>query len=390
MDINQQSLDLISDIYELALDQRSWTDVMDRSCVEAGAVAMNTLLVDHLHPEIQISATSSLFTEDDLQEFNQDHMEDESAAIMALSKYPAGAYMSDEQVFQDIGKTKAEISSTGWLRKKFGIDHRVAVRLNTGPAWLDCLTFHYAAERPFQTDQERARINILHPHFARVMEITRPFSLLRARFRAVLSVLDRFHIGTALLSEYGDVVISNYEARRIFSEGDGIKLTRDKKLSCHHSEDSDRLKLMISHVCGTSGAKANETGGLLSVARREGGDPYLVDVAPLKGTDELLESGFRGGLVLVTDPQNHQAISSDGLKMLYNLSDAEQAISALVIEGLKNNEIADSRNVSMDTIKSQLKSLYAKTGTSDRLQLLRLAQNINIPVDRAENEKKFS
>ena len=381
MDISQKNLDLISDIYEVALDNGAWRPVLDQLALETGAEGVSSLVVDHTIPEIRISATSACFSEQALQEYNRDHLENEASAIMALTKYPPGEFVSESQVLSDVGLTREELSTTQWLRDRFNIDFRVATRLNTSPAWLDCLTFHYATERPYIRESEKEVIGLYRQHFGRVVEITRPFSLLQSRFRAVLSVLDRFHIGTFILSEKGNIVVCNREAERILELDDGLIRMRDQRLSCRDEQDRLNLSEVIENVCKTAKAQEHDKGRLMTVSRRSAEDPFLVDVAPLRGSDSILENGFRGALVMVSDPANHQQVSADGLRLLYGLSEAEEAICRMVIEGLRNDEIAESRNVTLDTVKTQLKSLYAKTRTNHRVDLLRLAQNVNIPVD---------
>jgi DNA-binding NarL/FixJ family response regulator len=44
-------------------------------------------------------------------------------------------------------------------------------------------------------------------------------------------------------------------------------------------------------------------------------------------------------------------------------------IVALLVEGLKNRDIADRLNTSEQVIKNRLRSVYDKTGVSDRLEL---------------------
>ncbi|RED52006.1 helix-turn-helix transcriptional regulator [Aestuariispira insulae] len=381
MVISQKNLDLISGIYEIALDPLAWRPVLDQLCLETGAVAINTVLVDHTIPEIRINATSAKFTEAVLREFNAHHLENEAPAIMALTKYRPGEFISETQIYSDIGRNREEVSTTGWLRERFNIDYRVATRLNTDPAWLDCLTFHYSAERPFIREEEKRVIDLYRQHFARVIEINRPFTLLQSRFRAVLSVLDRFQIGTFILSEQGNIVVCNREAERILSLDDGLARTRDQQLVCRDEKDRLKLAQTVEKVCKTAKAERDDKGRLLTIGRHSEEDPFLVDIAPLRGSDMVLGNRFRGALVLVSDPGNHRELSADGLRLLYGLSEAEEAICRMVIEGLRNDEIAESRNVSLDTVKTQLKSLYAKTRTSHRIDLLRLAQNVNIPVD---------
>jgi len=58
---------------------------------------------------------------------------------------------------------------------------------------------------------------------------------------------------------------------------------------------------------------------------------------------------------------------------LHRLRDREKQIAFLVARGLKNRDIAAQLNISENTVKRHLQSIFAKTGSRDRLELAVLA-----------------
>jgi DNA-binding NarL/FixJ family response regulator len=58
---------------------------------------------------------------------------------------------------------------------------------------------------------------------------------------------------------------------------------------------------------------------------------------------------------------------------LARLSERERQIAFLVARGLKNKDIAGELNISENTVKRHLQSIFSKTGTRDRLELAVLA-----------------
>jgi DNA-binding NarL/FixJ family response regulator len=58
-----------------------------------------------------------------------------------------------------------------------------------------------------------------------------------------------------------------------------------------------------------------------------------------------------------------------GARARARLTPKEMKIVALLVEGLKNRDIADRLNTSEQVIKNRLRSVYDKTGVSDRLEL---------------------
>ncbi len=66
--------------------------------------------------------------------------------------------------------------------------------------------------------------------------------------------------------------------------------------------------------------------------------------------------------------ESHREASS-----IERLSDRERQIAVLVSQGLKNKDIAAQLNISENTVKRHLQSVFNKTGARDRLELAVLA-----------------
>lgn len=69
------------------------------------------------------------------------------------------------------------------------------------------------------------------------------------------------------------------------------------------------------------------------------------------------------------------------MQPLYDLTDAESDICKLLAGGIKVDDIAESRNVTSGTVRSQIKTLFDKTNTSSQLDVVRLALKVNLPIN---------
>jgi DNA-binding CsgD family transcriptional regulator len=104
-------------------------------------------------------------------------------------------------------------------------------------------------------------------------------------------------------------------------------------------------------------------------------------MSPLRDQRQELGADLSGVMLTMIDPANRPAISTENVAQLYRLSEAESEVCRLLIDGLTQNDIADSRNVSPETVKTQIQSVYRKTRTSGRADLIRLVVDINPPID---------
>jgi RNA polymerase sigma factor (sigma-70 family) len=64
-------------------------------------------------------------------------------------------------------------------------------------------------------------------------------------------------------------------------------------------------------------------------------------------------------------------------EVLQNLTTKEQEIALLLKEGLYNQEIAKKLGVSINTVKSHIKNIYAKVGVKDKLSFIRMMGSWN-------------
>ena len=64
------------------------------------------------------------------------------------------------------------------------------------------------------------------------------------------------------------------------------------------------------------------------------------------------------------------------LRKTFNLTDSEIAIFKLLSEGLSVTDAASQRNTSVATVRTQIRQIYTKTGTTSQLQFIRMAVSL--------------
>ena len=86
---------------------------------------------------------------------------------------------------------------------------------------------------------------------------------------------------------------------------------------------------------------------------------------------ECLRTVAVGGIWKPRLPENIQLAAEDGVGMRVRerLTPKEMRIMALIVQGCKNREIAFRLNTTEQVVKNYLRSIYDKTGVSDRLEL---------------------
>lgn len=108
--------------------------------------------------------------------------------------------------------------------------------------------------------------------------------------------------------------------------------------------------------------------------------PYFVEISPLRDGAGEIADGFFGVMVLIIDPNKPPLISLEPLKTLFKLTGAELNVAGLLLKGNALMNVSEIRGVAIDTVKTQAKAVYAKTGVLNRAQLVRKIVAIASPV----------
>ena len=77
-------------------------------------------------------------------------------------------------------------------------------------------------------------------------------------------------------------------------------------------------------------------------------------------------------LILVTDPVSGARPPLEALAAIYGFTPSETALASLLVEGHTLKETAGRLGVTMNTVKTHLKQLFAKTNTGRQADLIRL------------------
>jgi DNA-binding CsgD family transcriptional regulator/PAS domain-containing protein len=215
------------------------------------------------------------------------------------------------------------------------------------------------------------RLKRLAPHLLRVAQLNRQLAALEARAAAAEGALDRLATAMLVLSADGQVLHLNPQAERILSAGDGI-IQRGGRLEANRVDESQQLRGLVAAAAAAPADIAVQPGGVMTVARRSGRRPYEVLVAPISGT--TLKLGFGGALVAVfiRTPEAKVTTPVEWLRQLYGLTAAEARLMQALLAGDSLDEVAARFAVTRETVRTQLKAIFQKTGAASQSDLIRM------------------
>lgn len=372
-------LSVLPDIYDAALQPDLWQRALDNLTHILQTRSAIIMAYDLADQPFRFQAWSSLYTQEDLREYTEKFSYYEQQISDYLRDTPPRHVGTDLEIWPDMENDRDRLDLK-YLRERFGIVARGGARLNTHGAWKDCITVQLGKKWHDVPGEFWKMLELTVPHLSKAVEIGRTFNMLRLRYQAVLAALDKVGIGMCVATGKGYIAISNQEAQGILSNRDGLSLSRDGQIVSHSDDVTAQLRIAIQSTSQTAIGKGIDDEISITCPRISSRTPYLAVVSPLRDSNEELEPQFSGSLIYIIDPDQTAEFSINGMSSIFALSAAETKVCEALIHGGTVKVIADQRGVSPETVRSQVRSIYSKTGVSNRTGLIRLALLINPPI----------
>ena len=209
------------------------------------------------------------------------------------------------------------------------------------------------------------------PHLQRAISIHRRLEAVDLARTAAADALDRMAVGVIILDREGKPLFSNRQSQSLVAEGDGLLLLRDG-LSASRPADATALRRLVADACCTGGGRGLLPGGAIHVARRPPRRPLTVLVAPLRPRSFALAGESPAAIVFVGDPERSVEDTGTILRGLYGLTPAEAAVAALLLEGLRTDELAERLDITLFTARTHVKRVLSKVDARSQAELMRV------------------
>lgn len=252
----------------------------------------------------------------------------------------------------------------------FGLSSSTLVPFVSSTARIGCVTLWRSAREGDLSKESEDLLQMLIPHLRSALGTLKALESSSERAFRAEAVLGATPTPAFLLSEDGSLVYMNEAAERLARRQDGIRVHRNRLVASDTSRQA-RLQALICYAAAASGAAATQPGGAITLPRSSGGRPLSALVSPLRLANDGQVSPAHV-LVLITDPEASAALPRAMLSFLYALTSSEVEVANGLLAGLSLERIAEAREVSLGTARTQLKSLLHKTGTRRQAELVRL------------------
>ena len=186
------------------------------------------------------------------------------------------------------------------------------------------------------------------------------------------AALDDLHHAAFVCDEAARLVLSNASASALVGELDGITLKHRHICIQDCAARLKFLRILGADAIG-NGSRDIRSDGALLIRRPSQLPAYQMVLKRMRCTEnERISSSNTLWVVAVSDPARIAACTLRAFIDLYGLTPAEARLAHRLILGATLAEIAAGIKVKLPTVRSQLSSLFRKTGTRRQTELVRL------------------
>jgi DNA-binding CsgD family transcriptional regulator len=222
-----------------------------------------------------------------------------------------------------------------------------------------------ACSKPF-SDAEIESLRRLKPHFAEAANMA--LHIADSHHEGLLAAFRTLDCGAILLDWRGRVLRLGAMAEflmcaALMVRGDGALRARD-------GESDVALQQLIGSTIGSAEFAAPGPPGVVGIART-GAAPLLARAVPLprSGVDRFKQA--RAVLLLAEQDAEGRPQLPD-LRQMFDLTNSEAATVAALVQGRNPREIAKMRRIGYTTVRTHLRSAFAKTGARRQAELVAL------------------
>ena len=248
------------------------------------------------------------------------------------------------------------------LYRRHGIEHSCQATLARGESSVVGLAVLRGGAAGALGEEEKRVFAALAPH---VLAAVRLQIAVENQGAALLAgAMGALNLAAFVCDAAGAVRAMSPAAEELVRDGSQLAV-RGQRLTALHPQDDRRLSQALADIGATW--RPHSHGRRVTVRSSRGGAPVHLEVAPLPHRDSAFQ--FRATTLVVARLPRESAGRLPQVQALYGLSRAEAEVALALAAGRTLTDIAEERGVAIGTLRSQLKSIFGKTGVRRQAEL---------------------
>ena len=221
-----------------------------------------------------------------------------------------------------------------------------------------------------------AQLAALLPHVGSALRLQHRLDDLGAS--VAVGAMGALHLCCLLVDRQARLVDATAVATDLLRQGAPVRLRNGRLEASDATSDRD-LQAAIGEAAMRFSQRGPNPSPISFVLQSDRMKSWIVDVAALPGGQYPLA---RAGIVLVSMSPSGPTRPLDLLKRAYGLSGTEAEVARLLARGERISSIAAERGVAVETVRNQVKAIFAKLSVNTQTDLVRLVSLVIGPDDR--------
>lgn len=360
---------LVESIYESATDSGAWEHFLEGLAKALNAKSGMFRIIDERIPAVRANVHYNL--DPALQEAHRQYYVKQDYFIAELRHRP-GTFIAPGDAFLPLRKIKKTEFFADYMQPQdnYHVCGGLAMRNEE-------FTIKFGVQRGRNSGafswEDAAFIRRFVPHIQRSARLGHLLNLAEQQTLMAEQALESLAIGIVLLDDKQRILHANSKAEQTLERRYGITSVNGA-LATIRQADSRRLRNILATVGSRVrlGSPPIPEALLLTPGSQE---PQLLLVAAPVPDSQV---HFRGPwpkaniAVFISNLDDAGLLNHDILTSLYGLTGSESRLAAALSRGYNINELSRDWRVSRETLRTHLKRVLSKTGTSRQADLIRL------------------
>jgi DNA-binding CsgD family transcriptional regulator/PAS domain-containing protein len=375
-DVNPESMYATADLSvvlgqlnESPLSDDLWRPVLSRLC-EITQSSTGFLITGEDHTGLAVRAQSADHPHDAalVNQYNETYADKDPFRQPVLQSGRTGV-VDAEELLPNAGLMRTELyrdqlQPRGLRYAMFVVTAASAERIEAVSLWRTMI------QGPFH-EESRRLLELLYPHIQKSMELRHVLRSTERRIAGIEAMLDVSPTATFLVTRRGHLLHRNAAADALLGEGDVLSLENGTLVSASN-QSREALRTLLQKTGAGAGKPIPALPGktTITVQRKSGGPPLYLLAVPLEPADRRRSRA--DVMLLVSDPGDPVTVPHEILASIYGLTPALAEVANGLLKGYSLEYIAELRQVSIGTVRQQLKSILSRTETVRQSDLVRL------------------
>jgi len=359
--------DLIEEIYDAALEPASWSDVVLSINDFFGSKACGLISKDTMS---QVGLTHHYCGVDPhyIELYAETHSRFDPLTILP----PLGKVASIPDLLCYDEYRKGPFYQE-WLRPQGCVDVANVVLEKSSSNSAVLLTVLPGAR--MLDDEMRRRISLIAPHVHRALLINKTIDLKQSEAATFADTLDGLSAGVFLVDANCRIVHANTAGHDILRTDDFLR-SINRQLIARDGQSNQALREVFADNGDAPGAK-----GIALPLTAHDGERYVVHVLPLKSAARaVIGMAYKAVAALFV---RKVALDSPGGELVartFSLTPAELRVLLAIVGVGGVPETAAALGIAETTVKSHLRRVFCKTGSSRQADLVKIAAGFSNPL----------